>query len=256
MKECTTASGGADTGVGSGWGRIGSAALFGSVFTLPVSVDAGVVYSGLQNLAVTLAPGDRVASIATAPAMRMATLKLDLDGNLVDDFEVTLRQDQFGVGGGFGQGRVWIDGIAGGNGFALAEGGFPVRGHSSNIGASVADWRGGKLLHSVFAGGGTYGFGAGSPFILGMRFRDGADTHYGWIRLLIEHGTGGFPVSVKAVDWAWNDVAGALTHIVDITPVPEANPALALLAAGGTGLAAWRLRRRQGSTGSSETAGN
>lgn len=219
---------------------MGTAALLGSVFTLPVGVDAGVVYSGVQNLTVSLAPGDRVASIGTLTATRSETLPLDLDGNLVDDFQITLRQDQFG-GGGFGQGRVWFDGLVAGNGIAAAEGGFPVRVTSSNIGASVGDWRGAKLLHS-FDKGGNYGFVADSPFILGVRFKDGADTHYGWIRLLIESGAQGFPVSVKAVDWAWNDVAGALTHIA---PVPEANSGLVLLAAGGTGLAAWRLRRRQ-----------
>lgn len=220
---------------------MGTAALLGSVFTLPVGVDAGVVYSGVRNLTVTLAPGDRVASIGTAIANRTETMPLDLDGNLVDDFQVTLRQDQFGPGG-FGQGRVWFDGLVPGNGVAAAEGGFPVRVTSNNIGASASDWLGAKILQS-FDKGGNYGFAADSPFILGVRFKDGSDTHYGWIRLLIESGSEGFPVSVKAVDWAWNDVAGALTHIA---PVPEASSTLALLAAGGTGLAAWRLRRRQG----------
>lgn len=239
MKEISQPSSGPDVESATGWGRLGTAALLGSVFTLPVGVDAGVVYSGVQNLTATLAPGDRVASVGTANGSRDETLLLDLDGNLVNDFELRLVQFR---NVGVGRGGVAFNGLVPDNGVAAVEGGFPVRVTSSNIGASVADWKRSKILHYFSDRVGTYGFAANSPFILGVRFKDGADTHYGWIRLLIESGSEGFPVSVKAVDWAWNDVAGALTHI---EPVPEANSGLVLLAAGGTGLAAWRLRRRQ-----------
>lgn len=84
---------------------MGTAALLGSVFTLPVGVDAGVVYSGVQNLTVTLAPGDRVASVGTANGSRDETLLLDLDGNLANDFELRLVQFR-NVGVGRGGGRL------------------------------------------------------------------------------------------------------------------------------------------------------
>jgi hypothetical protein len=85
----------------------------------------------------------------------------------------------------------------------------------------------------------TYGqFAAGVSGIAGVAFQEGGQTHYGWIRLRVDDGAKGFPVSVTAIDWEYETTPNTPIH------VPEANPALALLAAGGTGLVAWRVRRR------------
>lgn len=90
------------------------------------------------------------------------------------------------------------------------------------------------------------GIKPGSPALLGVSFTRAGDVHFGWLRLLLEDGPVGFPVSLTVVDWAWEDQAFAG---IRAGHVPEANPALAMLAAAGTGLAAWRLRKRQQGTG-------
>jgi hypothetical protein len=64
--------------------------------------------------------------------------------------------------------------------------------------------------------------------------------------LVVDDGPQGFPVSLTVMDWAWNDDPLASIRAGE---VPEANPALAMLAAAGTGLAAWRLGRRKKTAG-------
>ncbi len=73
---------------------------------------------------------------------------------------------------------------------------------------------------------------------MGVQFRDANnDVLYGWIRIT-GGPTQGFPATV--VDWAYeNSGAGILTGAV---PEPS-SLALGCLAAGATGLAAWRKRK-------------
>jgi hypothetical protein len=90
------------------------------------------------------------------------------------------------------------------------------------------------------------GLAAGVPAYLGIQFERSGNTHFGWLRLVVDDGPQGFPVSLTVMDWAWNDDPLASIRAGE---VPEANPALAMLAAAGTGLAAWRLGRRKKTAG-------
>jgi hypothetical protein len=85
--------------------------------------------------------------------------------------------------------------------------------------------------------------------MLGLRFEIDSSTHFGWARLNVFGGEG--DISVALTDFAYEACAGKGIHAgsttggADCTPVP-APGSLGLLALGAAGLAAWRLRRRDG----------
>jgi hypothetical protein len=86
----------------------------------------------------------------------------------------------------------------------------------------------------------------------GVKFTEGGQPHYGWVRLEYSAWPDGSPVSITAIDWAYNDVAGAPIRAGQTSDesgsslVPEpSGKALALLAAGAMGVLAWRKRRRE-----------
>jgi hypothetical protein len=79
----------------------------------------------------------------------------------------------------------------------------------------------------------------------GVKFTEGGLTHFGWIRLKFGEDAKGIPNSITAIDWAYNDVAGAPILAGQTSSIPEpSNKGLALLAAGAAGLLAWRNRSR------------
>lgn len=242
-----------------GWeqgGRISGLAAVGAVFALPVVVDAGVVYSGLQNLSIGLPVGQRPASDGVV-GNNVAFRYLDLDGDLVNDLGLAVVQDSPASGNPFGA----VYGAAINGGFAInttSPFGLGPVALSKPLGAeigSVGDTFA-PIAFLRFVEQSTVrletGFPAGSPQIVGLHFDRAGDTHFGWLRLLLEDGPDGFPISLTVVDWAWNDQPLASIRAGD---VPEANSALALLAAGGTALAGWRLNRRSKTSAAvSETA--
>jgi hypothetical protein len=78
----------------------------------------------------------------------------------------------------------------------------------------------------------------------GVKFTEGGLTHFGWVRLKFGENAKG-PNSITAIDWAYNDVAGAPILAGQTSSIPEpSNKALALLSAGSVALLAWRRRRR------------
>lgn len=241
-----------------GWeqgGRISGLAAVGAVFALPVVVDAGVVYSGLQNLSIGLPVGQRPASDGVVGNNDDGRY-LDLDGDLAADGLFAVLQNFLVTGNAFGAVYGMISG-----GFAInttfAFGLGPVA-LSKPLGAeigSVGDtFYPQAFLRFVEQSTARFenGLAAGSPQFVGVSFDRAGETHFGWLRLLLEDGPNGFPISLTVVDWAWNDQPLGSIRAGD---VPEANPALALLAAGGTALAGWRLNRRsKTSVAGSETA--
>jgi len=86
--------------------------------------------------------------------------------------------------------------------------------------------------------------------LVGVRFRIGANTHYGWIRLR-SGGYNGGPAEIAAIEWAYEDtpntpiLAGAGCDDQEPVTVPVSDSAwgLAALAMGAFGLAYLRKRR-------------
>jgi len=250
------------------------AAALGAVFTLPVAVDAAVVYSGIQNVVVTLPVSQRNASNNTT-GINTAVAPVDIDGNAVNDFNLFIGQrrelDVFTSGSSSVSSTVDRAGAALLNGLGgnlVAVDGF----EAINFGPSLEPSNAIGTFHGVEGGGGgngqallrsawtSYDASTGSPAsfpyqignfangvagVAGVKFyrTETGQNHYGWIRLLVEDGEEGYPFQVTAIDWAWETDPETPFHYNP--EIPEANPGLILLAAGGTGLAAWRLRRRQ-----------
>jgi hypothetical protein len=89
---------------------------------------------------------------------------------------------------------------------------------------------------------GTGLFQSGQPGFAEFQFHNG---DLGWIRLEWT-GTGGFPRSLKVIDWAYNNVPNASISAGEGTPSPTPEPgalALSVLAAGAAGVIAWRRAR-------------
>jgi hypothetical protein len=241
-----------------GWvqgGRITGLAAVGAVFSLPVVVDASIVYSGIQNLSIGLPVGQRFASDGVVGDNQVGRY-LDLDGDLVDDLTLMIGQgfpvsdNPAGFALGFISGGFAINTTSASSPipFALSK---PLGAEIGSVGDSFRPVALFRLVEQSTARFET-GLAAGSPQIVGVSFDRAGETHFGWLRLLLEDGPEGFPISVTLVDWAWNNEPLASIRAGD---VPEANSALALLAAGGTALAGWRLNRRSRTSAAvSETA--
>jgi hypothetical protein len=225
-------------------GAVTGLAALSAVFTLPSSIDAAVVYSGIQNIGATLPPAIRHASNGSAGFGSIA-VPLNLDGDAAADFGLQARQSLNG-GFRFGLGKVLPLGnlVEGGEG-----GAFNLR--TSNIVPGPSSLNTGLLRSVGQVGAGPkvpFGYFAnGVPGIVGVAFQQGGQTHFGWIRLRVDDGPQGFPYQVTAIDWLYESAPNTPIH------VPEANPGMVLLAAGGTGLAAWRLRQRKASKAGSVT---
>ncbi|MCU1235913.1 MAG: hypothetical protein JWP63_3880 [Candidatus Solibacter sp.] len=81
----------------------------------------------------------------------------------------------------------------------------------------------------------------------GIRFNQGGNPYYGWIRLHATIGPGN-AVTTTAIDWAYNDVTGQSIKAGEGVPSAAPEPStisMALLAAGSAGVLAWRKRRKQ-----------
>jgi len=236
------------------------AAALGAVFTLPVAVDAAVVYVSGVPVTATLPASQRHASNNTTDANAATYGFLDIDGNGGTDFALRVRQQGPNSFGDI-HGRADLLAVSG-NGVAFfgggEGGGDAINFSGSNfVGTGQQGFQQYGLLrfYSLFSGtdARTDGyFAAGVTGVAGVQFqRPGSTssapstTHYGWVRLLVEDGPGGFPYQVTAIEWAWETTPDTAIHVPGGEPIPEANPGLILLAAGGTGLAAWRMRRRQ-----------
>jgi hypothetical protein len=218
-------------------------AILSAVFTLPGAVDAAIVYSGIQNISTSLATIQRHASNGVTGSANTHRF-IDLDGNAVNDFDLRVRQNR--LANGFAIGTAKMVGLAGGL-VAGGEGGGVFNLRTSNV-VPIPSQYNASLLRGVRtindANTLVYGaFGAGVPGIAGVQFFQAGQLHYGWVRLQVDDGPSGFPYKLTAIDWAYESAPNTPIHIEN--PVPEASPGMVLLAAGGTGLAAWRLRRRK-----------
>lgn len=97
----------------------------------------------------------------------------------------------------------------------------------------------------AFSGQWTSGKSAFAAFDFKTNTTAGADTDYGWIRLVYDDGPNdGAPDSITAIDWAYGANGTPITTGETPTPEPSA-AALSLLASGAMGIIALRRRRSQ-----------
>lgn len=216
-------------------GPVFNAAALGAVFTLASTVEASVIY----HYAGT--------SIDLGGGTGFAQLSLDLDG----------------IGGADFQGRIFRSSMFGsailyaypGNGVFIGSESqdavnFSV---SSSVGNGFVQGTSvfGTLLQSISNVPVVGNFTISATGVAGVRFTQPSSgpnpgNHFGWIRLRVGDFEGnGHVDSLTVIDWAYETNPDTSIHVFN-AGVPEAHPGLMLLAAGGTGLAAWRLRRKTG----------
>lgn len=207
-------------------------AAAGSALGAPAGVEAGVIYSDVQNIAVT--PGQGGAGFAKSA-------DVDLNGDSVDDFRLMLKGN---VAIGFATAQLLT--LTNPASAMVAPAGVLRLSASATVSQNAGGaWGSGRLRRRLHTGGiqGYWpgGYPAASSGFAGVAFQGtGGDTHYGWLRLAVRNDWRGAPNQLTLVDWAYESENLAPIHVGS---VPEPN-SLALLAAGSAGVAAFRKRRQ------------
>jgi hypothetical protein len=220
------------------------AAAAGSGLALATAIGADpIIYSGIQNVQINLTT---INQVATAP------INMDLAG--LPEFRLFLQNDfgnsvgvanLTGLNNGLGSGAMLLNASA--QLRRLNSGAVISAGAASGFGGGgralrVQDTFFGTLLAGTWPYP-TTGF-AGVQFDLA----DGA--HFGWIRLRLERANGVVtygPDRLTAIDWAYDAMAGdpiaAGQGVSAAVPEPS-SILLTMLAAGSTGVLAWRRRKK------------
>ena len=203
-------------------GTVATAALF----SLQHQAESGIIYSGIRNIT------------ASAPNSGSAKVNIDVDGGGTRDLQ--LQAFAFSSVGDVGiLGAVLqfdnpqLRQLASGSRISAAvPGGFVGFGQPRLV----------KALGTASNSG--FWNTSNVPALAGFRFRIGADTHYGWIRLKWNDNAdaNAFPDSITAINWAYDDTANfILAGATSSAAVPEPSSALLFLAGAG-GLALIRRR--------------
>ena len=101
---------------------------------------------------------------------------------------------------------------------------------SSSVKAADNFVLGGPFYSNFY--GNLFDWEVGQSGFAGIRFKLGAETHYGWAQIFRDSDT-----ALTLRSFGYNNTPGAASH-----PVPEPSSVM-LLAAGAAGLAGWRQRR-------------
>jgi len=233
------------------------AAAVGSGLAFATAADAGIIYSGPQNVTVTVNNGP-----GTRDSFRSAPIKMDLAGPVDFNLECLFRR-----GARFTTGKANLE-TATGNGGLMSNASGRLKRLAS--GAVISAGKGFSTSASTLVEPfGQFGVQSNTKGtwpksvtgFAGVEFKISGQFHFGWVRLewLDTNNTGvggksGFPNEVKAIDWAYNDVAGAPIAAgqgipAAAPPIPEPGTlSLMLLAMGSAGVLAWRKRRQQAAT--------
>jgi len=220
-----------------------------SAMAMSASVDASIIYSGMQNISL---PGGNANSFG-----------VDINGDAIDDFIFSIFSTN--VSGGYTYAAV--NGGPNDNGIALNGKGL----FADKLGFGDIVGSGGQLfienghqdlkLRSVDSYGvnALADWGATSTGMLGVKLNVASDSYFAWIRIALTEGNGSAPkppADIIVLDWAWEDSgASIIAGVTSGNPPPPSPPvttspvplpgSLGLLAMGITGLAAFRKRRKQ-----------
>jgi len=141
-------------------------------------------------------------------------------------------------------GQAVVFGAQTGDAIVTAGGYYPFAFYMSTSMYVGGSWsfEGTALLgaYEEFYGGLVGSFPGVGPKMVGVKFIDGLNTYYGWIRVSVTF-TPGVGFTTDIYDYAYNTTPGQAFHIF---PIPEPGT-LGLLALGATGLVLSRLRKRQ-----------
>ena len=208
---------------------VGTAALMAST-----NADAGIVYSGLQNI-----------SVPTTNALGGMYIDLTLPGN-------TFIPTGSGTGAAEGINTLlpgWdLNFYKSGSGnlrWYYPKVGPTPQTLAVNTGTQTTALTAGALIDGTSALGSyqaMQGQFTGTTAYMGVEFHDsGNNLRYAWVQVA-GGPTLGFPATI--IDWAYED-SGAGILAGDFTPVPEPSTlALGFLSAGALGVAAWRKRKK------------
>ena len=227
---------------------LGYTAAAVSAVAMSASIDAAVIYSGLQNISM---PGGNANSFG-----------VDINGDVIDDLIFSIFSTN--VSGGYTYAAV--NGAPNDNGIALnGKGLFADKlGFGDIVGAGgqrfIENGHQDLKLRSVD----SYGvnplaeWGATSTGMLGVKLNVGSDSYFAWIRIALAEGNGAAPkppADIIVLDWAWDDSgASIIAGVTSGNPPPPSPPvttspvplpgSLGLLAMGIGGLAAFRKRHK------------
>jgi hypothetical protein len=214
----------------------------GSALALAGSADAGIIYSGPQNISVSVKKGGSSSGRASLLINKFVVESVDLN-NFVGG-------GSFGSFAGLRRGsNVYVPGhnnyvrrLAAGQAISAGiAGGFRINAGSVR-GAFMS--RSGRYFQLGDWPATTIGFA-------GFRYYDASNQpHYGWIRLSLQGIGGNNPApqaTLTAVDWAYEDTPNTPIPAGDTGAaiIPEPGTlALAALAAGAVGVCALRRRKQ------------
>jgi hypothetical protein len=210
------------------------ATVAGSALALATNANAGIIYSGLQNVTASRPAG--VGNSAAGFTVGGAPWNVRASNNI-------------GVARSTASARLGI-GVAGEAFMALST--FSRNAKKLASGATISagqifnNWPFPNLRiknNSSFTGQ----FLNSQTGFVGIKFNQGGNAHFGWIRLHVDIGPAN-AVTTTAIDWAYNDVAGQAILAGEGIPASAPEPsttAMTLLATGSAGVLAWRRRRKQ-----------
>ena len=207
------------------------ATVAGSALAMATNANASIIYSGIQNVTASRPAGNNFTDAAA----------FTIGGAAAKVFAYNANGSRRSTASAYVK-------VAGGNFLESNAFAFNVKRLASGATISTGQIFGnGHNLRRKNNYSFTGQFFNPATGFAGVKFLQGVDTHYGWIRLQVNIGPAN-AVTTTAIDWAYNDVAGQ--SITAGEGVPSAAPepsttSMALLAAGSAGVLAWRKRRKQ-----------
>ncbi|MEM7392727.1 MAG: hypothetical protein AAF492_10300, partial [Verrucomicrobiota bacterium] len=211
------------------WVPFAAAATAG--LTMSVDADASIVYSGLTNIMITVSgplPGTQPfeSTVNTVP------LPVDIDASLGADLQLNVRVSNRYISFGPLRTRQASAFINNANVIRMGTANVANLLSGANIGATQTFDADGNFRTTTFnsATGATASMSGGNwmngmSALAGFSFDRGGNTHYGWIRVLVDVQHSPVPsATLTLVDFAWEDVADTAIMAGDTgMMIPEAD---------------------------------